>query len=110
MSEWNDKFIMKVINNNINNNLILAAEFVEGAAKMNCPVRTGNLRNSITPEPPENGSIRIGTNVEYAAIVELGGITAHGHAKGDAKPRKAKPYLFPAIADNKSTIRKIMEL
>ena len=39
----------------------------ETYAKLNCPVRTGNLRNSITHDVAEDGkSVTIGTDVEYA--------------------------------------------
>lgn len=39
----------------------------ETYAKINCPVRTGNLRNSITHDVAKDGkSVTIGTDVEYA--------------------------------------------
>ena len=42
----------------------------EGYAKKECPVDTGNLRNSITHEVDEGGdAVYIGTNVEYGAYV-----------------------------------------
>lgn len=47
-------------------------------AKENCPVRTGRLRNSIRMKDAYNRAanettVMIGTNVEYAKYVELGG-------------------------------------
>lgn len=43
----------------------------EGYAKKQCPVDTGNLRNSIT-HVVQDDDVYIGTNTEYAAFVELG--------------------------------------
>lgn len=42
----------------------------EGYAKMECPVDTGRLRNSIANEVKEK-TVYIGTNVEYAPKVEF---------------------------------------
>lgn len=62
---------------------------VEGAAKRLCPVDTGRLRSSITHELAKDaqGIVgTVGTNVEYAAYVELG-----------TSRMSAKPYLRPAL-------------
>lgn len=59
-------------------------------AKERCPVRTGRLRDSITLTA-KNSEATIGTDVEYAAIVELGG--------GGRGPRN---YLGGAADDIKS--------
>ena len=63
---------------------------VERAAKRLCPVDTGRLRGSIThDEPraiPDGLAVRIGTDVEYAAYVELG-----------TSRMSARPYLRPAL-------------
>lgn len=69
----------------------------EGYAKRACPVDTGRLRNSITHlVVPDENSVYIGTNVEYAPYVELG--TRH---------QKPQPYLKPAAEDHESTYRSI---
>jgi len=63
---------------------------VEAAAKRICPVDTGRLRASITHEVDASpGKIegRVGTNVEYAAYVELG-----------TRRASAQPYLRPALS------------
>lgn len=62
----------------------------ESYAKADCPVDTGRLRNSIT-HAVESGekAVYIGTNVEYAAFVELG-----------TSRMKARPYLRPAAANH----------
>lgn len=92
----------------------------EGYAKKATPVDTGNLRNSISHRVSEN-EVVIGTNVEYAAYVELG--TGHHYPGGrqdswvyqDDKGnwhrtngQKAKPYLKPSLADHKDQYREII--
>lgn len=71
----------------------------EGYAKRRCPVDTGNLRNSITHavESAED-AVYVGTNVEYAAYVELG-----------TSRTQAQPYLRPAATEHGSTYRSIIE-
>lgn len=77
---------------NIKNAITQALESVglaaEGYAKLNCPVDTGNLRNSITHEVSGN-DVYIGTNVEYAPYVELG-----------TKRMKARGFLKSAASDH----------
>lgn len=59
----------------------------EGYAKMLCPVDTGRLRNSITHAvDASEQKVYVGTNVEYAAYVEMG-----------TSRTKAQPYLQPAV-------------
>lgn len=71
----------------------------EGYAKKECPVDTGNLRNSITYEVVQSEkAVYIGTNVEYAAYVELGTVRT-----------KAKPYLKPAATEHSTVYKRIME-
>ena len=68
--------------------LIAIGAAAEGHAKDYCPVDTGRLRNSISNTHDED-SAYIGTNVEYAAYVELG-----------TSRRVAKPYLKPAVTQH----------
>ena len=70
--------------------------YVEGEAKLRCPVDTGNLRSSISHDSDEEKTI-IGTNVEYAVSVE----------KGTSK-QNAQPYLTPSVENNISTIKDIV--
>ena len=71
----------------------------EGYAKKECPVDTGNLRNSITHEVRQSDkAVYIGTDVEYAAYVELG-----------TTRTKAKPYLKPAATEHSTVYKRIME-
>ena len=69
----------------------------EGYAKMLCPVDTGRLRNSILSETDDTTAY-IGTNVEYAAYVEMG-----------TSKTKAQPYLQPAGQDHESEYQSIFK-
>lgn len=61
--------------------------------------RTGRLRNSISNKPvPEEQSVYIGTNVEYAAFVEMG-----------TSRMPPRPYLKPAAAEYGDQYKKIAE-
>lgn len=69
----------------------------ERHAKKYCPVDTGRLRNSIShAEGDEEGTEVIGTNVEYAAPVEMGHILPNG------KFVQPKPFLRPAAENHAS--------
>ena len=69
----------------------------ESFAKLQCPVDTGNLRNSINHAQTEDMAI-VGTNVEYAPYVEYGTVNM-----------KAQPYLKPAITENTDEYKQIIE-
>jgi HK97 gp10 family phage protein len=71
----------------------------ESYAKRDCPVDTGRLRNSIT-NAVETGeqSVYIGSNVEYAAFVELG-----------TSRMKARPYLRPAATEHTAEYKSLAE-
>ena len=60
----------------------------ERNAKLGCPVDTGRLRNSIS-HTNDKDTVYIGTNVEYAAYVEMG-----------TSSQRAQPYLEPAIVNH----------
>lgn len=99
----------------------LAAESFAVRLAPVAPVNGGNLRDSITHKVAEN-EVYIGTDVEYAAYVELGtGKYAEG---GRPTPwvyqddegrwhwtagNPAQPYLKPAVADHKQTYRNIIK-
>ena len=71
----------------------------EGYAQALTPVDTGTLRNSITHYVDDDEKAAyIGTNVEYAAYVELG-----------TSRQKAQPYLVPAVDNNADVYRAILE-
>lgn len=98
----------------------------EGYAKKLCEGfkhPTGNLRNSITHTvDEEEPAAYIGSNVEYAAYVELG--TGKYVSGGRPTPwvyqdekgnwhrtngQKAQPYLKPAVADHADKYREIIK-
>ena len=69
----------------------------------NRSVVTGNLRNSITHQQYDNNTEVVGTNVEYAPYVELGHHTRSGSFVS------AKPYMRPAIENNKQKYQKVIQ-
>lgn len=77
--------------------LSLAGDFVTGAAKLLAPVDTGNLRSSISHKRSEKFTERIGTGVEYAGFLEYG-----------TRFMRARPYLFPALIDNRREVKNIL--
>lgn len=66
---------------------------VEADAKRNAPVRTGNLRASITTNIISPYEGEVGTNVEYAPYLEYGTIHI-----------AARPFLYPALKSNEEKI------
>jgi HK97 gp10 family phage protein len=79
--------------------LVNSALFVERDAKIKAAVDTGRLRSSLTHTEENFGSdspaVLVGTDVEYAKFVEFG-----------TSKQAAKPYLYPALIENKSKILK----
>ena len=75
--------------------IILASVYAQGEARRIVPVDTGHLRRNIWYRT-ENDGVRgvIGSNVEYARVVELG--------IGRRKPR---PYLIPSVAEPRNQER-----
>ena len=98
-------------------------EQAEGYAKDLAPVDTGNLRNSISHTVDEDEpAAYIGSNVEYAAYVELG--TGKYTEGGRPTPwvyqddngnwhwtagNPAQPFLAPAVKEHTQTYRNIIE-
>lgn len=70
----------------------------ESYAKKNSPVDTGRLRNSITHVRFDENTEAIGTNVDYAAYVELG-----------TYKMAAKPYLRPAVENHTTEYKEILK-
>ncbi len=115
------------IKDNMKNVLLRALEKVgqkaEKYAKRLCPVDNGNLRNSITHRVDEEEEVvYVGSNMEYAAYVELG--TGKYYPGGRPTPwayqdengnwhwthgNKAQPFLKPAAEDYKPEYRQIIE-
>ena len=92
----------------------------ENTAKEDCPVDSGQLRNSITSNVSgETGEV--GTNVEYAPYVEYGtGVYNPGRltpwsyqdASGEwhtTTGQKPQPFLVPALDSNRDKILNIFK-
>ena len=124
----NSKEISEKIEEAVLRGLVTCGLTAEKYAKKLTPVDTGLLRNSITyaisgeeaaidtyednegknkgfysgTAPEESSdkkkSVYIGTNVEYASMVEIGTLRAD-----------AQPFLKPAVNDHQSKYRKIIE-
>lgn len=79
-----------------------ATLLVTRAARQNAPVDTGRLRASITPEVRAAGGQVVGivgSIVEYAPHVEQ---------PGPVRRTGRRPYLEPALRENKNEIMKIL--
>lgn len=70
---------------------------VERDAKVFVHVRTGKLQRSIR-QVMEARAVHIGSDVEYAADLELGG-----------PHRAAYPYLVPSLEGNREKLRRIFK-
>ena len=87
----------------------------ETYAKKLCPVKTGNLRNSITHQREGDDTELIGTPTEYAPYVEYGHHQEVGRfvpAIGKRLVRDyvpGKPYLRPAIENHVSEFKDVFE-
>ena len=109
------------------------AKFIQGEAKDLCPVRDGQLRNSIrttTRKSKYKVTALVHTNTEYAAYVEFGtgkvgettpvadkypGPLAYKQTKWKARipdvgwryvaGQPAHPFLYPALKNNESRVR-----
>lgn len=112
----NRKQILQLTDEAINNALEIvgnkAADYAAGLA----PVKTGNLKNSITSEVNESEkAVYIGTNVDYAASIEFG----HHQKVGRYVPAigkrlvnefvPAKPFIKPAMINNLEEYKHILE-
>lgn len=60
-------------------------------------VRSGSYKGNA---PDDSACVYVGSNVEYAAYVEMG---------SSDKKRKPKPYLKPAVENHKQLYREIFE-
>ena len=127
-ANWPDNPIRKA--------LINVGIFLEGEAVVRVPVVTGRLKGSITyaiksaqsslrapaaggdkiNKPSDKYTLHVGTNVEYAPSVEYGS-SARGERQSlktrrIAKAtggRQAKPYLRPALDENRGRIVKLFK-
>lgn len=96
ITDNSDEFL-KALPEQIEQALTAIGLTAESYAKGYCPVDTGRLRNSITNAVSGNTAY-IGTNVEYAAFVELG-----------TSRMKARPYLRPAATEHTAEYKALAE-
>lgn len=116
--------VLNALDDAIKRGLIVIGMAAEGDAKKLCPTKSGLLKNSIThalsgdsfnhsyssKDGKKTGSfneqvgdkdekaVYIGTNVEYAAYVEMG-----------TSRTDPQPFLKPAVTDNMDKYKKILE-
>lgn len=65
--------VLQQINEQAKKAMEESCNMIEADAKLDCPVKTGALRRSITHEVTQNGNIitgAVGSDVEYAPFVE----------------------------------------
>ena len=125
-----DKNGMTKIREALKRGLKMVGMQAESYAKDLCPVKTGNLRNSITyaigGETSSNGEVTapedaegqmtlyVGSNVEYAPYVELGHYQQPGRYVPAIGKRlvasyvAAKPFLRPAIENHAEEYNRIL--
>jgi HK97 gp10 family phage protein len=70
--------------------VLLTMLAIEARAKIAAPVRTGNLRDSITSQQISSLSAIVGATADYAPYVEFG-----------TRYMQARPFLFPAFEAEK---------
>ena len=126
LADWFDDCAKKV-EKEIEREVEKGALKIADTAKMNCPVDTGHLRESIHSDVEWQGNTCIGivgTNVEYAPYIEYGtGIYAtngngrqtpwvYKDAKGwhTTRGMMAQPFMYPAFYATKDAVfREIVE-
>ena len=104
-----------------------ACAIVERDAKQNAPKGTGELRRSITSKVEKDGDELVGvvyTPLEYAPYIEFGtGLFAENGGRSDVpwnyqddegewhstSGMKPRPFLRPALNDNREKIKRILE-
>ena len=89
---------LSALNNAASRALEICGGIAETYAKQLCPVKTGNLRNSITHAQQDKLTEVIGTDVKYAICVELGTVKM-----------TARPFLRPAAENHADQYRMIFE-
>lgn len=121
----NSKLVLQASEEQILKALTACGMLAEGYAKANITtqkaVDTGQLRNSITNIVKEH-TVFIGSNLEYAAYVELGtGVYYSGGRRTPwvyqdddgnwhmTKGMRARPYLKPAIADHVKDYKELIK-
>ena len=91
--KWYQDEVIRRVDNALEAAMMKSVLMVEADSKRMCPVDTGRLRASITHEVRRIARDivqgKVGSNVEYAAYVEL-----------STSKTPAQPYLRPALEKN----------
>lgn len=91
--------VVMALANALERGMIAIGETAEKYAKEIVPVDTGRLRNSITYlVDKESAEVYVGSNVEYAAPVELG-----------TSRMRPRPYLSPAATQHNAEYRDLIK-
>lgn len=121
----NSAKLNKAIKAKIRKLLEEAAALVERSAKEYCHRKTGDLARSITHEIDVEGkTARIGSNLEYAPMVELGTLpheilpdtkealywedAENPYARVQHPGAEEQPFLQPALDDNRDEIERLI--
>ncbi len=96
-------FLVGEVKKSFGNTGIAGATKADRAANRSMPgdppnVDTGTLRRSITHELLNESTARVGSNIKYAPALELG-----------TKNMAPRPYLRPAVANNRRKIVKMFK-
>ena len=125
-----DKLLAKLnkIDDNLQNKMLKAAEFVEGEAREKAPKRTGNLKGSFESKVERTGTEIISTvytPVDYAAYQEFG--TGLFAVNGDGRKtswayedeqtgelvwtrgNRPHPFMGPALRENKDVVMQLLK-
>jgi len=98
------KAVLREIDRNINDLLVVSGDVVSNEAKQNTPVDSGSLKSSITNEV-EGSEAKIGSNLAYAARIELGFVGKD--ILGRTFNQQGYYMLTNALRNNKSKIIKL---
>lgn len=94
---WHPQRFLNTLNITLDRKLQLTGEIVKKNAQAGCPVKSGNLRNSIELDVDEKKkTVYVGSDLPYALFVEMG--TRHNAPVG---------FLRKAIAKSKNAIQQI---
>ena len=91
--EWYGDDVIKSVKHELPKAIREACKIVEDAAQNLSPVDTGALKGSITHEPIDDHSAKVGPSIEYDIHVEMG-----------TYKMAAQPYLRPAADNNRARV------
>ena len=97
--EWYGDDVIREVNKRLPWAVREACVIVQGSAKGYSPVDTGALRDSITIEPINEHSGKVGPAMEYDIFVEMG-----------TRRMAAQPYMRPAADNNRKKVAEILKV